>query len=265
MSGRMMGPAQPSTDRDAALAVLADIHGNTWALEAVIADIAARGVARILNLGDCVYGPLDPAATARRLIAAGWPTVRGNEDRLIAAPPAADESATLQFARRRLAPEAVAWLAALPATLCIDDELLLCHGTPGNDTRYLLHEVGPGGARRRTPEEIAAELATHPQAAGARLILCGHDHLPATRQLDDGRLIVNPGSVGLPAYDDEFPAPHTMEAGTPHARYALLLRRGKTWTVEQRRVTYDWNAAAGEAARNGRPDWATWLRTGRVA
>jgi hypothetical protein len=45
------------------LAVLADIHGNRWALEAVLADIRGRGIRAMVNLGDSLYGPLDPAGT----------------------------------------------------------------------------------------------------------------------------------------------------------------------------------------------------------
>ena len=63
------------------LAVIADIHGNLLALEAVLAHIAARGITRIVNLGDCVSGPLCPAETAARLMALAMPTVRGNHDR----------------------------------------------------------------------------------------------------------------------------------------------------------------------------------------
>jgi diadenosine tetraphosphatase ApaH/serine/threonine PP2A family protein phosphatase len=55
-----------------------------------------------------------------------------------------------------------------------------------------------------------------------RLILCAHTHIARGVQLRDGRLIVNPGSVGCPGYHDIHPFPHVMEAGTPAARYAIL-------------------------------------------
>ncbi|CEJ09983.1 Calcineurin-like phosphoesterase superfamily domain protein [bacterium YEK0313] len=45
------------------LAVIADIHGNVLALDAVLADVAGRGADRIVNLGDCVSGPLWPRET----------------------------------------------------------------------------------------------------------------------------------------------------------------------------------------------------------
>ncbi|EOW6434492.1 metallophosphoesterase family protein [Cronobacter turicensis] len=54
------------------------------------------------------------------------------------------------------------------------------------------------------------------------LILCGHTHIPRSVEISSTCLIVNPGSVGLQAYDDEHPFFHKMEAGSPHARYAIL-------------------------------------------
>ena len=65
------------------LAVLADIHGNLPAIEAVVDDIGQRAVDQVVNLGDCASGPLWPRETLAGLIALGWPTVRGNHDRVL--------------------------------------------------------------------------------------------------------------------------------------------------------------------------------------
>ena len=62
------------------LAVISDIHANVVALEAVLEDIADRGVDAIVNLGDCVSGPLWPKETMELLEARAIPTVRGNHD-----------------------------------------------------------------------------------------------------------------------------------------------------------------------------------------
>ena len=77
-------------------------------------------------------------------------------------------------------------------------------------------------------------------------------------------LVINPGSVGLPAYDDSHPHPHVIENGAPHARYAVLEKTAQGWQVDLRAVPYDYLAQATAAARNGREDWAHALATGFV-
>jgi putative phosphoesterase len=248
------------------LAAITDIHGNLPALEAVLADIARSGVDFTVNLGDIVSGPLWPVETAERLMALALPTIRGNHERQVLRPLEGMGAADRHAALRLTAPQRQ-WLAALPATLRLASDVFCCHGTPDNDLRYFLETVTPdcgiNGSR-------GVRAATHDEAqerAGqvvASLILCGHTHQPRIRQLDDGRLIVNPGSVGLPAFDDNHPHFHLMEADSPHARYALLERHDGRWNVQLRSVAYDWEAAAVQADRNGRPDWADALRTGRV-
>ena len=76
--------------------------------------------------------------------------------------------------------------------------------------------------------------------------------------------IVNPGSVGCPGYVDDTPPAHVSEAGSPHARYALLDDSSGGWAVELIAIAYDRDRAAGRAAANGRPEWAMALATGRV-
>ena len=63
-------------------AVIADVHGNAWALEAVLGDIARRGVKGIVNLGDNANGPLDPARSVELLRGCDAIHVRGNGDRM---------------------------------------------------------------------------------------------------------------------------------------------------------------------------------------
>ncbi len=200
------------------LAAIADVHGNRWALEAVLADAARRGIATVIDLGDSVYGPLDPAGTAALLIARRVPSVRGNEDAIVLEPAHDDDTPTLRSTRAALRPEHVRWLAAQPATRVVGGDVFCCHGTPGNDGEYLLEAVTEGGAAPRDAFGVASRIAGVEQA----VVACGHSHLPRVARLPDGRLAVNPGSVGLPAYTDDAPWPHAMEAGSPHARYAVL-------------------------------------------
>jgi hypothetical protein len=81
--------------------------------------------------------------------------------------------------------------------------------------------------------------------------------------LANGTLLINPGSVGLPAYDDDGVAPHVSESAIPHARYAILDDDGSMLpNVTFHAVNYDFNASSQRAAANNRPDWAIALRTG---
>lgn len=242
------------------IAVISDVHGNRWALEAVLDDVDRRAPDGLLDLGDSVYGPLDPGACATMLMERRIPSVRGNEDRVILEPPAASDSATLVYTRSRLSSEQRRWLESLPAVANVSSELFCCHGSPERDDEYLLEDVSRRGVALRSVEELAPRLA----AVHRPIILCGHSHFPRTVGLPDGRLIVNPGSVGLPAYRDTVPVPHAMEAGSPHARYALLEKGDAGWRVDLVSVPYDWEAALLAAADNGRADWAEWLRTGRA-
>src|SRR5690349_1767756 len=96
------------------IAVLADVHGNTWALDAVLADVARRGVAQIINLGDSVYGCLDPAGAAARLMQPPIVSIAGNQDRIVFDPPApVRDSFDYRFVTSRMAPEQIAWLQGL--------------------------------------------------------------------------------------------------------------------------------------------------------
>jgi predicted phosphodiesterase len=247
-------------------AVVSDIHGNLPALEAVIADARAQGADDFLNLGDILSGPLWPAETARLLIPRGWQTIAGNHERQLLALPRERLGESDRHAAERLDEAALRWLRSLP-TVMRPEELLLCvHGTPASDLDYLLETVtddygveGSKGVRAATRDELRPRLGELP----AQLVLCGHSHMPRRASVDV-YLVANPGSVGLPAFDWDRPHVHDMETGTPQARYALVQRELFYWNVELRAVDYDHEAAARQAERHGRGDWADALRTGRV-
>lgn len=115
---------------------------------------------------------------------------------------------------RTLRPHQLDWLESLSETLQLSSDVLMVHGTSGSDLDYFLETVTRDGLRQAT----GAEVAERANCASSRVILCGHTHIPRIVQHDDGRLIVNRGSVGLPAFEDERPFPHVVENGTPHAR-----------------------------------------------
>ncbi|MFC3713213.1 metallophosphoesterase family protein [Sphingoaurantiacus capsulatus] len=242
------------------IAVLSDIHGNLLALDAVIADAEARGVDLMVNLGDICSGPLFPSETADRLIALDLPTIAGNHERQVLTLPPDRMGPSDRFTAEALRLDQRDWLASLPATLRLNDDVLLVHGTPDSDLIYFMETVTSDGLRAATPEEIESRAG----GADAAVILCGHTHIPRVANLADGRLVVNPGSVGLPAYDDVHPYPHVVETGSPHARYAIVSDTDGGWAAELLTVDYDWGRAADVATANGRDDWARALRTGSV-
>jgi predicted phosphodiesterase len=253
------------------IAAVSDIHGNLLALDAVLADIASAGVDVTVNLGDILSGPLWVGATADRLMALELPTIRGNHERQLLTLPVERMGLSDAHAAARLAPHQRDWIAALPETLQLSDEVFCCHGTPRSDLEYFLETVVPGfggpaspGLRAATLDEAAERAGEAQRGVAHAVILCGHTHLPRVVRLADGRLVVNPGSVGLQAYDDDHPHHHIVENGSPLARYALLTRKPLGWQVELRCVPYDWQAAADLAEANRRGDWADALRSGVV-
>lgn len=257
------------------IAVISDVHGNLLALEAVLADIARQGVDQTVNLGDILSGPLQPAETADFLMARNFPSIAGNHERQLlqqwdGSPEAIDPSSSDGYAARKIIARHAQWLRAMPQFYWLTPEVLLVHGTPGSDRVYWLETVTPDfgrhgsrGMRAATPAEVLQRLQTREGVAGASLVLCGHTHVPRAVQCG-GTLIVNPGSVGLQAYEDSHPHYHCAENGSPHARYALVEHSRAGWQVQLCAVPYDWAPQARLAAQRGRPDWACALSTGRM-
>ena len=241
------------------LAAIADIHGNCVALEAVLADIAALGIDEVVNLGDHLSGPLEARRTADLLIARGFPSIRGDQDRImveLGAP-----GAPRRIDHRQLEQRHLDWLASLPPTLLHRDEIFLCHGSPKSDSAFWLERVTEEGQILSRP---IAEIESEAVGVEASLILCGHSHLPRAVRLRDGRLVVNPGSVGCPGYDSPKPVYHKGQTGTPDACYAILERSSRGWSTTFRYVPYDHMPMAELAQRNGLPVWAAALATGWV-
>lgn len=241
------------------LAVISDVHGNLPALEAVMADIDHRGIAEVLNLGDHVSGPLWPVETAAILMKQSWPQISGNHERQLLEDPAT-HVASDRYAFERLTRDQMAWIAARPATALWRDELLLSHGSPSSDMVYMLETIEHGRFRLATDTEVRERLG----AVAQPVVLCGHSHFPRCVTTSSGTMVVNPGSVGLPAFLDPDPTPYVGETGSPHARYAILEKANGRWTCDHIAVTYDHERAAAQAERNGFAVWAHALRTGRA-
>jgi diadenosine tetraphosphatase ApaH/serine/threonine PP2A family protein phosphatase len=242
-------------------AAIADVHGNYLALQAVVADIRAQGIDDIVNLGDMASGPLDARRTMDALMALEAVHVLGNHDRYLIDRPPEKMGSWDRPAHAQLDAGHLDWLRALPPTRVFCDQVFLCHATPASDEVYWLETVLPDGTVRMNSLvaiEAAASGVTQP------LILCGHTHIARAVRLGDGRMVINPGSVGSPGYRDVHPFPHVIEAGTPDARYAILELAGGAWRVTFRHVPYDHDAMASLARRNGQVELACALATGWI-
>jgi predicted phosphodiesterase len=140
------------------IAILADIHGNVLALEAVLADLEHRSVDQFVNLGDCVSGPLWPRETAELLRQLNWPTVRGNHDRWVTDWPPEKHYREDAFAFQSLDILELAWLRALPSTRELSDGVFACHGRPDDDNAYLLENVEGGRLVPARRTEVAERV-----------------------------------------------------------------------------------------------------------
>jgi putative phosphoesterase len=232
------------------LALISDIHGNGVALDAVLADVACADVDELICLGDIAAGGPQPRQVIRRLRELGYRAVWGNGESwlLDGLPPGASEetrrlSTIVHWAREQLAPEDLDYLSALPATLTasVGDVSLLCfHGSPRSDVEPLLATT--------SDDKLDDALAGAP---AARVLAGGHTHLQLLRPCRD-RLLVNPGSVGLPLgslVDADPPLPAWAE-------YALVDVDDGDVEVAFRRVNVDVDAAAAATAAMPLRTWA---------
>ncbi len=205
------------------LAVIADIHGNMPAFEAVISDLAAQAVDEVLVAGDLVGRGPEGSRVVRRVCELGWSAIGGNhEDYLLTfrrrEVPSdwlrAREWAAARWMAAELDDESAAWLEKLPFSIGRPN-LRVVHGTPQTDREG----IGPWTG----DEEIAEHLASVEE----RVLVCAHTHRPLIHESDAG-LVVNVGAVGLPFNRDH------------RAQYAIFTAGGRHgWQVELRQVAYD--------------------------
>jgi putative phosphoesterase len=221
------------------VAVLSDIHGVLPSLEAVLAEPDVRSADLIVLTGDLAAGP-QPVETLDVLAALGdralW--VRGNADRelvTLAGGGSTDiPDPIAPWAAAQLRPDQLSRLAELPLSATVEVDglgaVLFCHATPRNDEEVVLVDS--------SLDRWAEVLST--LDGGVSTVVCGHTHMPFAR-LADRRLVVNPGSVGMPY-------------GGAGGHWALL---GDG--VSLRRTRFDVDAACARiAVESGYPEAADW-------
>lgn len=252
------------------IAVVSDIHGNLRALEAVVQDFGRYDVDAVVNLGDSLSGPLLPKETAQFLMAQSWTHLAGNHERQILEHNDRSSKSD-KFAHSQLSESEFQWIASLPSVKQFSADVLICHGTPSSDCTSLLQTAERNASsaeielRLAGGNEKANENANEYANANAALILCGHTHVPRSVRIRSGSLIVNPGSVGHPAYEDDHPYPHVVETGSPDARYAIVEKQNGAWSALLLSVPYDHYEMAALAKSRGFVDWEFALLTGYVS
>jgi putative phosphoesterase len=242
-------------------AIISDIHGNSLALQAVLNDINSRQVDQIINLGDHVFGALEPEATAAIIRQTPMLCISGNTDReILESLDKPSEKENMERVKGDLSAETINWLKSLPGTVVCDDVFFVSHGTLESDNEYLLEQVTAQGVFVYNDEELISKT----QHISQPIILCGHSHVNRVVYLSNGKIILNPGSVGLPAYLGNGEHRFAMESMTPHAKYAMVKVDGNDINIEQIHCTYNWQQASAAARQNGSEKWAEFLLRGRM-
>ncbi len=235
------------------IVILADIHGNLPALEAVLAKIDAEGIDRLVCLGDvATLGP-QPREVIARVRALGCPVVMGNTDAILLALQR-DEStmgddwsneAFDQWCANQLTDDDLAYLRTFQPTISLslgDDVTLLCyHGSPRSYDERITAE---------TPDAALHEMLA---ATPAHLYIGGHTHQQMLRRHRDA-LVLNPGTVG---FVKDAIAPAASIRNPSWAEYAVIAYDGGQLDVSLRRVPFDLDAlfAAFDASGIPRAQW----------
>src|SRR5450432_3769438 len=118
------------------LAVIADIHSNDLALEAVLDDIAHHAVDQVIHLGDAVIGPINPARVAEMLRNIGAVNIMGNGDRMVLEAGKGHASRSAVFARERLSSSDLDFISKWHFDFA-NATWRAFHGPPRSDTEYL--------------------------------------------------------------------------------------------------------------------------------
>lgn len=227
------------------LAVLADVHGNLPALEAVLADMQQHDVDHIVVAGDIIGGGPQSVEAIRLLRSLDCWMIRGNnEDYFLAydagtAPNAwyvGDQWAAMRWSYSRFDREALDFIASLPEQRVVAlpgaAPIRIVHGSLSSSSEPLFPDRDPVALRLfedagflppgREPDRLDLTLAQISES----VLVCGHTHIP-WKQEQDGQLALNPGSVGA-SID-----------GDVRTQYALLAWQDGRWQAEQRAIPYD--------------------------
>jgi diadenosine tetraphosphatase ApaH/serine/threonine PP2A family protein phosphatase len=233
--------------------VLSDIHANMEAFEAVLAAAKTLSYDRILVLGDLVGYGADPNAVIEKVrTLRPHALIRGNHDKVgsgLESPEGFNAVArsAIRWTYDALTAENRDWLAALPAgPVVVDDLIEICHGTPFDEDAYVFDDLDALRSLHAAERPVCLFGHTHVQVG---YTLTGNlftlatidDSRPLTIELpEDGRHLVNPGSVGQP------------RDGDPRAAYAIADTNRRDVVIY--RTEYDIDRARSRILEEGLPE-----------
>ena len=230
------------------LAIISDIHGNAFALDAILDDIVQQRIEQTICLGDAIQGGAQPAETLARLRELNGPIVMGNADAFLLTGIASGaevvtekQRAIREWSLAQLSRADIAFIQSFQPTVEIalsgDKRLLAFHGSPHSFDDVILPE---------TPEETFQKML---RGFESHVLCGGHTHLQQIRRLANS-FFFNPGCVGL-AYNRHQPEENFhLDAW---AEYAILTREDETLALEFRRVPFDVNRLFQFIRASGRP------------
>jgi predicted phosphodiesterase len=221
------------------LAILADIHGNLPALEAVQRDLAQFDVDHVIVAGDVInWGPWS-AQVVDRVLAAGWAVIRGNNEFYLLdaetprAPPAWNDRQTysmLGWLRRQLNRRRRTLIAAWPDSLSLRfpdaPPVRVVHGSPRSNAQGLFPAF--------SEDQAVAAL----EGVDENTVIAAHTHLPMARSIGRWQ-VLNPGTVGVPL------------DGQHCSSYMLLDGDAEGWRATFRRLPLDPAPVLAEFERQG--------------
>lgn len=216
------------------VALVSDLHGNALAVREVLSRISREGVDQIVCLGDvATLGP-EPERVLELVHESGAICILGNHDEFMLRADLVAEYTkipvlvdAIDWCRAQLSSASIDFIRSFRATCDIplagSHQLLAFHGTPTSNTTDLL------------ATSDAAQVEEWVGTAQGTVLTGGHTHLQLLRQ-HRGRLIVNPGSVGMPFKEYVAGAPPEV---LPFAEYAIVEADATSLNVSLRRVELD--------------------------